>query len=79
MIITKIIPGFVSQRFDTEKQCWLDQEFVGGDSEIFDANGEELSTQLAEQLQRDYPVLSESSLPLLMVQPKSVDGVSLAG
>ena len=36
MIITKIIPGFVSQRFDTEKQCWLDQEFVGGDSEIFD-------------------------------------------
>lgn len=30
MILTKITPGFVSQRYDTETGEWLDQEFVAG-------------------------------------------------
>lgn len=31
MIISKITIGFVVQRFDTDRQDWVDQEFVAGD------------------------------------------------
>jgi len=31
MIVSKVTTGFVTQRFDTSTQEWLDQQFIAGD------------------------------------------------
>ena len=41
MILTKTTIGFVTQRYDTEKKRFIDQEFIGSDDRSWeDANGE---------------------------------------
>ena len=43
MILTKTTIGFVTQRYDTEKKRFIDQEFIGSDDKTWeDLNGDAL-------------------------------------
>ena len=62
MKITRTVHGFVSQVYDTEKKCWVDQEFVAGDEE-WESDGEVSEDEELEDMPEVEPP------QMLMVQP----------
>jgi hypothetical protein len=70
MIVTKVIPGFVAQRFDTKKNAWLDQEFIAGDGITYeDKQGDQiLSDNVPASVEHAY-------LRLEMKQPGEMPNV----
>lgn len=63
MIVTKVTPGFVSQRYDTETGKWLDQAFIAG-SEV------EWEDEYGEAVDPDEMEGDEPYLPFEMKQPE---------
>jgi len=62
MIITKVTPGFVAQRYNTETGQWLDQEFIASDQVDWeDENGEAIDI---DEMEGDEPYL-----PFMMDMP----------
>ena len=59
MIINKITTGFVIQQYDTDLKTWISQEFVGGEVQYEDWDGEEI-------FKFDEP---KTDLPFDMIQP----------
>jgi hypothetical protein len=45
MIIDKITTGFVVQKFDTDKQEWISQEFVASDQCDYEVDGDEINVR----------------------------------
>lgn len=68
MQIRKITHGFVIQVFDTEKEKWVDQEFVAssGETEYDDCEGNPLDEDEAEEM------IGDADLPLEMIQPEKM-------
>ena len=60
MKVNKIVIGYVTQTFDTEKKEWLNQEFVAGDETYFETDSGEKAESFDEYL------------PFDMVQPEAV-------
>ena len=62
MIITKVTPGFVAQRYNTETGQWLDQEFIASDQVDWeDENGDSID---ADDMEGPEPYL-----PFMMDMP----------
>lgn len=67
MKIKKITTGFVIQTFDTEKQEFIEQEFVAGDTvDVEDEAGNPIEDQESTGIDEKY-------LPFEMVQPDELD------
>lgn len=67
MKIKKITTGFVIQTFDTEKQEFIEQEFVAGDTvDVEDETGNPIEDQ-------EITGIDEKYLPFEMVQPNELD------
>ena len=68
MELRKITVGYVIQTFDTEKKCWVDQEFKASDDVTWeDDKGNALTVDEASEkigLER-FPYL-----PFMMIEPK---------
>jgi len=63
MIYTKVTPGFVTQRWDADNGCWLDQSFVASDDVTWeDEFGEVMDPT---EMEGDEPYL-----PFEMKQPE---------
>lgn len=46
MIISKITVGFVVQKFDTDRQDWVSQEFIAGDQYDYETeDGDPINVQ----------------------------------
>jgi hypothetical protein len=60
MIIQKITAGFVVQRFDTEKGCFVAQEFVASDK---------VDVELLDGTPTESEPLDNTYLPFEMKQP----------
>ena len=70
MILTKTTIGFVTQRYDTEKKRFIDQEFIGSDDRSWeDANGE--SVDAPEGKGDDGPYLNYE-----MKSPAEIAGIN---
>jgi len=65
MVIKKITYGFVIQNFDTDKQEFINQEFVAGDQVEFEIDGDGINEEDFE----DRLVSHDGYLPFEMVQP----------
>lgn len=64
MIVKKITSGFVVQIFDTEKNEFISQDFIAGDTcEYEDSKGSPV----------DEETVKESYLPFFMVQPDKMN------
>lgn len=64
MIVTKVINGFVTQRFDTETGKFVSQEFIGSDDRCWEAEGGESLDFVPENAEGEEPYLN-----MEMVQP----------
>jgi hypothetical protein len=71
MIIEKITTGYVIQRFDTDLQDWVSQEFVAGDECVYEVEGAGINVADFEARVVDN---QEPYLPYQMVQPKDMYG-----
>ena len=68
MIIQKITAGFVIQDFDTDKQAFVAQEFVGGDEVTYEVEAHEINeTDFLARV-----VGKEPYLPFEMKQPHGI-------
>ena len=64
MIVNKVTNGFVVQRYDTDKQKFIGQEFIAGDSTWENEFGDSL-----ESLDIEEPS-PKKDLSMEMIQPK---------
>lgn len=71
MTIKKITTGFVIQTFDTDQNKFVSQEFVAGNSEYEDKNGDTISLGDNEEADKTFFAKpgGEPYLPFDMVQP----------
>lgn len=68
MLINKVTAGFVVQVFDTDKHCFVSQNFLPGECDYEDRRGKPVDPSLL--------VLDgeEATLPFDMVQPDEPSG-----
>jgi hypothetical protein len=65
MIVDKITIGFVIQRFDTDSQRFISQEFVGSDQVDYEIDGDSIDYEDFEDLLDSH----SGYFPFEMVQP----------
>ena len=78
MILTKVITGFVTQRYDTETKQFLDQEFIAGDEVTWERgeSGCDVGDELDLSNDEDKILVcgsvngNEPYLPMTMTQPE---------
>lgn len=69
MIINKITPGYVIQRFDTDLDKWIDQKFFAGDGVTYE-------NELGDELDFTEIPFKDGNEPYLnfgMVQPPKTE------